>query len=261
MDSVICCRKSYSNYKYKRIGCKLTQFPSNIPKEAKEVDLRYNTILNLEDDAFLNLTQCTKLNMEGNILTHIKSGMFKGLQSLTDLDLRSNNISDIDPEAFLSLQECIENIWLGNNQLTCLRAGTFKGLVALDQLDLHSNQISFIEPGTFSDLPLISVLYLDNNRLVTPMAEQDLIQSQDLFLSLTKNPLFCDSRMCWIKEAERDGRIKLRGSKSQCVNYPNVHWDDIKLPCSMAVESRWNRSNITLDLLYLFNSPNNQRII
>ena len=66
------------------------------------------------------------------------------------------------------------------------------------------------------------------------MDEKDLIQSLNPFLFLDENPLQCDSRMCWIKDAERDGRIKLKDKwnpKPQCVNYPGVHWDNIKLTC------------------------------
>ena len=140
--------------------------------------------------------------------------------------MRFNQISDIDPGSFLPLQQCTY-LWLPYNQLTYLKAETFKGLVSLDLLDLHSNQISFIEDGTFSHLPSIRVIYLINNNLVTPPKTR--------FLFLDSNPLHCDSSMCWLKQAERDGRLKLasrgRGHKPQCVNYPGVHWDNITLIC------------------------------
>ena len=203
------CKDQYRNKKYTKRRCKITQIPKDIPQEATELDLYSNQIKD------------------------IPSGTFKNLWSLEDLDLRFNTIEDIDPETFLPLQQCT-GLWLSNNQLTCLRAGTFKGLVSLDVLDLFSNQISFIEDGTFSHLPLIRILYLNKNNLVTPMDEKDLIQSQNPFLFLDENPLQCDSRMCWIKDAERDGRVKLRGRwdhTPQCKNYPGVHWDNIKLTC------------------------------
>ena len=256
MQSAICfCRKSYRSYKYKQISCKLTQIPSDISKEAKEVNLKDNKISDIEDEAFLNVTQWTKLNIEGNRLTHIRTSMFQGPRLLKDLDLRSNKISDIDPGAFLSLQQCTD-LWLPYNQLTCLRVDTFKGLVSLDLLDLYSNQISFIEDGAFSHLPRIRVLYLNNNRLVTLMGEQDLIQSQNLFLFLDGNPLHCDSRMCWIKDAERDGRIKLKGRrnpKPQCVNNPGVHWDNIKLTCDASGKYNDIILNAFLYFFYSFN--------
>ena len=203
------CKDQYRNKKYTKRMCKITQIRKDIPKEA------------------------TKLDLYSNQIKDIPSGTFKNLSSLEDLDLRFNTIEDIDPETFLPLQQRT-GLWLSNNELTCLRAGTFKGLVSLDVLDLFSNQIFFIEDGTFSHLPLIRVLYLNKNNLVTPMDEKDLIQSQNLFLFLDGNPLRCDSKMCWIKDAERDGQIKLNykwNPKPQCVNYPGVHWDNIILIC------------------------------
>ena len=238
------------------MSCKLTEIPSDIPKEAKKVNLRDNKIQDIEDEALLNVTQWTELNMEGNRLTHIRTSMFQRLRLLKDLDLRSNQISDIDPGAFLSLQQCTD-LWLSYNKLKCLRAGTFKGLVSLVLLDLYSNQISFIEDGTFSHLPLIRGLYLNNNLLVTIMDEQDLIQSQNLFLFLDGNRLQCDSRMCWIKDAERDGRVRLqvksRDHKPQCVNYPGMHWDNITLACNASGKYNDIIFNVFLYFFYSIN--------
>ena len=261
------CSDPYKNKKYIQKRCRIAQVPKNIPREATELNLSYNKIkdipsgafknlpncteLNLSSNkikdipsgAFKNLPNCTELNMGKNRLTHIRTLIFDGLSSLEDLDLCSNQISDIDPGSFYPLQQCT-NLWLPNNQLTCLRAETFKGLVSLNLLDLYSNQISFIEDGTFSHLPLIRVLYLNKNDLVTPMDEKDLILSQNPFLFLDENPLQCDTRMCWIKDAERDGRVKLRKLRGrwdhtpQCMNYKGVHWNNITLPCN--VSGKWN---------------------
>ena len=230
-------------------GAKSLKFQKNIPKETTELNLSYNQIqyipsgafknlpncteLNLSSNkiqdipsgAFKNLSSCTELNMGKNRLTHIRTLIFDGLSSLEDLDLRSNQISDIDPGSFFRLLQCT-HLWLPYNQLTYLGAETFKGLVSLDLLDLYSNQISFIEDGTFSHLPRIRVIYLSNNNLVTP--------PETHFLFLDGNPLHYDSRMCWLKQAERDGRLKLSGRrdhKPQCVNYPGLHWDNITLIC------------------------------
>lgn len=56
----------------------------------------------------------------------------------------------------------------------------------------------------------------------------------------------CDSEMCWVKDAERDGWLHLspwvvgnmgsaeildHGAAPRCANYPDQSWDDVDLNC------------------------------
>ena len=270
--------------KYISKHTKPKKVPLDIPVDTKLVDLRYNNIQDIEIGTFSNLSQCAKLNMAGNSLTLIRPGMFQGLQSLKELDLRSNTIGDIEPGSFLPLKQC-KNIWLSGNQLTCLRAGIFKGLDTLDVLDLYSNEISVIEPGTFSHTPRLRVLCLNQNQLKalidklniieSLMSERRVLQryqkhlkapveqlldplkSNKPFLFLGRNPLQCDWKMCWIKEAERVGWLKLSaitGAKPQCENYPGTPWDQVTLTCDVSGK----QNDVTFeDLLAFLLSLNN----
>ena len=150
--------------------------------------------------------------------------------------LNHNYITDIPLGIFSHLKQCFD-LELDTNKFTVLKSGMLEGLTSLKRLNLGHNQISHIEPGSFRSLQLTE-LYLDNNRLIKPMQEKDLIGSQSLTLILTlgNNPLQCDSKMCWIKQAELDGWITWHTTdgwgKPDCENYANVEWDDVNLNCT-----------------------------
>ena len=235
------------HFKYISKHTKLKKVPLDIPVDTKLVDLRYNNIQDIEIGTFSNLIQCAELNMAGNSLTLISQFMFKGLQSLKELDLRSNKIEDIEPGSFHPLTQC-KNIWMNGNQLTCLRAGIFEGLNSLETLDLYSNEISAIEPKTFSHTPVLRVLYLNQNRLKVPIDKLIRIKSKKSFLFLGRNPLQCDWKMCWIKEAERVGWLKLSVIKPQCENYPGTPWDHVTLTC----DASGKQNDVTFDDLLAF---------
>ena len=144
-----------------------------------------------------------------------------------------NFITEISVGIFSNLNSCVELV-MDSNKLTVVKSGMFEGLKSLKLLNLGHNQITHIEPGSFSSLKL-DELYLDNNRLTKPMDQQELINSQPISITLGNNPLQCDSRMCWMKQAELDKLIiwnkELSWGEPDCENYPDVHWDDVTLYC------------------------------
>ena len=147
--------------------------------------------------------------------------------------VNNNYITDIPLGIFSNLTECFD-LELDTNKLTILKSGMFEGLMSLRRLNLGHNVITNIEAGSFEKLAL-DELYLDHNSLTTPMVEQDLSNSFSLILTLGKNLFHCDNEMCWIKEAERDGRITWFTEdgygKPECQNYPDVEWDEVILDC------------------------------
>ena len=151
--------------------------------------------------------------------------------------LERNDISHIRDGAFRHLTRCTD-LWLYSNALREVRAGMWEGLSSLTGLHLSENQISTIGVGAFKALTSLADLWLEYNQLVT--LEEGLFNTPlrtNLTLDLGENPIHCDARMCWIKEAERVGHItwwtdSLGDGRPQCENQPDVHWDNINLNCT-----------------------------
>ena len=83
----------------------LTSVPTDIPPEARSVDLSNNWITYLTSGVFSHLSVCTKLFMNCNQISVIESGAFTGLTALTILDLSQNLISKIEEDLFSPLKK------------------------------------------------------------------------------------------------------------------------------------------------------------
>lgn len=53
--------------------------------------------------------------------------------------------------------------------------------------------------------------------------------------TLYRNPWQCDARLCWLREADRDGWLRLIAwvpdYALNCRNYPGVPWTEVDLGC------------------------------
>ena len=185
----------------------LTEVPTDIPPDVISVDIRYNGISKIKQNAFSQLSQCRTLIMYGNGLSEVEPGAFNGLRSLVylglgtnrlerlyvnmfsslarceDLEVQFNHISEIQPGSFNGLDN-VEKVWFAFNRLTTLTAGTFQGLVALKDLNMWSNNINFIADDTFANLTQLQILNLETNDLETlsPRTFNGLASLRYLFL-------------------------------------------------------------------------------
>ena len=194
----------------------------------EKLQLYNNDLTYIEGGTFRGLTRCTSLSLDKNKLTLLWSDMFEGLQSLRVLDLDSNDIFYIEAGVFVHLTKCT-HLWLHRNRLTILHEGMFRGLESLKELSLSANNISNIDPGTFTYLKSLQNLYLHGNRLFTLHPDVFSIPSSiNVSLSLGLNPLICDTKICWLKQAEWDKWLIWKtDSKPNCANFPGVDWNSV----------------------------------
>ena len=118
----------------------------------------------------------------------------------------------------------------------------FEGLFSLEELNLSHNKISVISPGTFAAFVQLHKVSLSGNELTTLRFNMfdsanypnPIGHPTELALALDGNPLRCNKKMCWVKEAEEEGWIRFQYEYSwvpTCVNYKGIPWKNINLKC------------------------------
>ncbi|XP_064613321.1 toll-like receptor 4 [Liolophura sinensis] len=72
--------------------CKLQTVPSNISAVSESLDLSWNLLRTITNDAFINLSSLTALDLSGNRLQNLQPWAFRGLSKLLSLNLNQNNL-------------------------------------------------------------------------------------------------------------------------------------------------------------------------
>ena len=187
---------------------------------------------------WVGLKSLTGLSLEDNKLTDIRTGTFDGLNSLQVLYLSSNKISSVSPGAFRSLGR-LDRLILTTNELTEIRGDMWEGLDSLVSLKLVDNEITELKQGDLANLPKIWGVFLERNNITTVsngLLDPELYPEghpEDFIISLIDNPLQCDTRMYWMKQAEEEGWLETTGAfvgTLECLN-PKMNWDQVQLHC------------------------------
>ena len=156
------CRDEYVDRKYYKTSLNLVTVPDDIPDDALEVYLSDNRLYRIEVNTFLNLQQCTVL------------------------DLSVNNIGAYLLEKAFAGMECLRKLTLAHNNIQIIHQSHFPGLLELEKLDLDHNHIGDIEAGAFSDLQKLKVLNIAHSNLQGPDLIHGLFSElealEDLFL-------------------------------------------------------------------------------
>ncbi|CAH1254247.1 IGFALS [Branchiostoma lanceolatum] len=130
------------------------------------IEMGGNQMSDLPSGLFRRCDKLQSFVADGNRFTKIQVGVFNDLPSLQVVRIGNNKIETIEVGAFSNLSKSIV-FSLENNHIREIRKGVFGAPQGATQIQLQNNNISVIEPGTFSAFSKMYMLLLDNNALST----------------------------------------------------------------------------------------------
>ncbi|XP_019639929.1 PREDICTED: protein slit-like [Branchiostoma belcheri] len=143
----------------------LKDVPYNILPNTTVLDLGYNSIQNLSEADFSNLTSLVFLRLKNNSIGVLPAGIFSHHTRLLEvLDLAGNRIAHLPDGVFSNLTSLIQ-LLLNGNRIASLPAGIFSQLTRLERLELSDNHIADLPDGVFSNLLSLLELNLINNSI------------------------------------------------------------------------------------------------
>uniref|UniRef100_A0A3Q2QM35 LRRCT domain-containing protein n=1 Tax=Fundulus heteroclitus TaxID=8078 RepID=A0A3Q2QM35_FUNHE len=152
-----------------------------------ELDLAYNAINNIQQNAFTALKCLKVLRLSSNKLSSVPNAT-RNLENLSELDLSNNNIPSVTCTDF-SNQTKLKELSLQTNSISALDDCTFKDLLQLQVLRLQSNQITHLNGAFKNHLPNLKRLYLNGNKLTTILPNEFGGLRSLLNLSLHQNQI------------------------------------------------------------------------
>ena len=134
----------------------------------QQLDLSYNQLDLIAEEAFINLAQLEALNLSRNALYNNVGRNGRALRSvggLRRLDISLNNLNEEAVELYLQNKFSLIHLDLTGNAITALTHNTFKECQGLKTIIAANNLIRDIEPGTFEPLMRLETLDLSQNNL------------------------------------------------------------------------------------------------
>ncbi|KAF7280291.1 hypothetical protein GWI33_006203 [Rhynchophorus ferrugineus] len=93
----------------------------------------------------------------------LRKGAISGLPNLVDIIIENSSVTDLESGCFTDLPK-LYLIKLRHNNFNTVRDGVFNNL-PVTELCLSNNSIESIHPKAFNDIPNLSVLILDQNKI------------------------------------------------------------------------------------------------
>ncbi|KAM9320263.1 matrix-remodeling-associated protein 5 [Gastrophryne carolinensis] len=201
----------------------LATVPARIPKHVERINLGFNSIQSVPENAFSGLSKLEMLLIHSNDVQNIPNGAFRDLSSLQVFKMSYNKLSVITSHTFYGLYG-LTRLHVDHNKIEYIHPNAFNGLTALRLLHLEGNLLHQLHPHTFCTFNFLDYfrqstlkhLYLSDNMIQTLPA--DMIQTMPLLenLYLHGNPWSCDCQLKWLLEwdEQSNGVLKCKKDKS-----------------------------------------------
>ncbi|UJR35543.1 hypothetical protein I4U23_028297 [Adineta vaga] len=165
-----------------------------------------NNVYQLNDLRYLYVTR--------GILRQIDNGALALIgRAIEYLDLSSNELQHMPHDDNNQFNNLIKLI-LSNNQIHRLTLSDTRAYQRLQQLDLSFNRLQYVDMSIVSQLKNLKQLYLNSNMLRT--LTNNVTFSNNFHLKLSSNPLECDCRLRWLRNALNRVEYPIYHDEPQC---------------------------------------------
>ncbi|XP_075052579.1 matrix-remodeling-associated protein 5 [Mixophyes fleayi] len=224
--STLSCPHPCACYVNSEVHCtfrSLATVPTGIPKHVERINLGFNSIQSIPENAFSGLTKLEMLLIHSNAVQNIPNGAFKDLSSLQVFKMSYNKLKVITSHTFHGLSG-LTRLHVDHNNIGTIHPNAFNGLTALRLLHLEGNSLQQLHANTFCTFNFLGYfrqstlkhLYLSDNMIQTLPAA--MIQTMPLLenLYLHGNPWSCDCHLKWLLEwdEQSNGVLKCKKDKS-----------------------------------------------
>lgn len=164
--------------------------------ELQYLDLAYNNIRQISNDAFDDLTILESLNLSHNRIQYFGEKTFASMKKLTTMYLNNNKIQALHPKTFNSLMNVeaitiyenrisalpesifenavnLKRIHLSKNKLERLPAHLFKNNLKLEKIELNANNINFVDASMFDHLQSLESVAFESNACIDASYEKN----------------------------------------------------------------------------------------
>ncbi|XP_077422007.1 immunoglobulin superfamily member 10 isoform X1 [Vanacampus margaritifer] len=182
----------------------LNQMPAQIQPAVERINLGYNSITILRENALSGLEKLQILMLHSNLIHSIEDKAFHDLRSLQILKISYNKVKELSKQTFKGL-ESLQRLHIDHNYIDFISPEAFYGLTNLQLVHLEGNHLQQLHPDTFVTLrhsqvfklSSVRTIHLSDNLLTSLPAElfSGCSHLENLFLH--GNRWACDCRMNW----------------------------------------------------------------
>ncbi|CAD5206024.1 unnamed protein product [Bursaphelenchus okinawaensis] len=201
-ENFLCPKNCECHEDTKKIDCQrqgIGYFPTDLPRDVKVLDLRYNSIRRLS-----------------------RSDL-RGLDHLETLLLGNNQITHLD-EDILDFVPSLRRLYIGRNQLRNLPRLTSHQFGALLVIDVHGNKLHHISKEAFRGLIGLERVHIGHNYIQYVDFDRIFKSCENLkILHLSQNPWNCDCRARTNAQYLKHQSDDIEGdSPAKCYNPPEM---------------------------------------
>uniref|UniRef100_A0AAF5RXT8 Ig-like domain-containing protein n=1 Tax=Wuchereria bancrofti TaxID=6293 RepID=A0AAF5RXT8_WUCBA len=138
----------------------------------EELNLSHNQISYISGIAFknilpelpLNFSSLKTLSLANNTISHLQSKSLMKCYKLENLNLAQNPLLKVPAQALRHVASTLVKLNLSSTHITTIRSDDFANLLVIQEIDLSNTKMAKIEEKSFRNLPKLLQLHLNDNQ-------------------------------------------------------------------------------------------------